>query len=336
MTYRLRPNKPFAAEFRSVAETQLEKAIKLLEEQPGGPHEAVHDARKKFKRVRALYRLIQPAAKEFRRQENARIRDMAQTLSAVRDATALVETVDYLAASAGSPEEIAALTFASRTLTERRDRIATEEHDLPGKMKSAITTCREAIRSLEEVDLDFGERRTARMLAAAWKRQRQRAHAALRECHEHASGEAFHELRKSGQTYWMDLSLLGRIWPSAMRAKQEQAKGLVDILGHEHDLSVLSQLVNESPEIFGGSETLALILGAIIARQQSLRREALPLAEKVFADEPDMEAAIVESLWREAGRRRHGKKPHHRKCGVTGDHANEAAKQVTAARIAAE
>ncbi len=336
MTYRLRPNKPFVTEFRSVAESQLEKAIKLLAEQPRGPHEAVHDARKKFKRVRALYRLIQSDAKEFRRRENARIRDMAQTLSAVRDATALVETVDYLAASAGSPEEIAALTFASRTLTERRDRIASEEHDLPAKMKTAVTTCREAIRSVEELDLNFGERRTARMLAAAWKRQRQRAHAALHECHEHAGGEAFHELRNSGQTYWMNLSLLGGIWPSAMRAKQEQAKGLVDILGHEHDLSVLSELVNESPEIFGGSETLALILGAIIARQQSLRQEALPLAEKVFAEEPDVEAAIVEILWREAGRRRHGKKPHHRKSNATGNQVNEDAKQVPDARIAAE
>src|SRR4051812_25818858 len=109
MAFRLRPARPFTAEFRSVAESQLRKAIGFLEEQPHGPHEAVHDARKKFKRVRALYRLIQPDAKAFRTLENARIRDIAQTLSAVRDATALVETIDYLATNAGSPEELAAL-----------------------------------------------------------------------------------------------------------------------------------------------------------------------------------------------------------------------------------
>lgn len=312
MAYRLRPDKSFNHEFCTVARRQLEKAIQLLEDQPQGPHEAVHDARKKFKRVRALYRLIQPEAKAFRKRENARIRDMAQSLSAVRDATALVETVDYLIQGAGSPEEVEALSSASATLSQRRDRIAAEEHDLPAKMQAAATTCRQAIDALDELHLAHNTRRTADMLAEVWSRQGQQAMAALRECHENAHAEAFHDLRKSGQTYWMHLALLGGIWPSAMRAKQAEAKQLVDLLGHEHDLSVLTQLVNESPELFGDSQTLARILGAIIIRQQRLRQEALPLAEQVFGDEAEMEAAIVGRLWKDAARsgRKGGKRKH--------------------------
>lgn len=302
MAYRLRPAKPFTAEFRSVAESQLLKAIRLLEEQPDGPHEAVHDARKRFKRIRALYRLIQPDAKEFRRRENARIRDMARTLSAVRDATALVETVDYLASLAGSAEETAALAFASKTLTERRDRIAAEEHDLSAKMRAAVATCHEAIGAIEEIQLDDDPPKTARRLAKVWKKQRLRAHSALAACVEHGDAEAYHELRKCGQTYWMHLSLLGEIWPSAMLAKQMQAKELVDLLGHEHDLSVLTGLVNENPELFGDGDTLALILGAIIARQQALRHEALEKAEDVFADGAETESSHIATLWRKAAK----------------------------------
>jgi len=300
MAYRLRPAKPFTAEFRTVAESQLSHAIRLLEDQPEGPHEAVHDARKRFKRVRALYRLVQPDAKAFRRQENTRIRDMAQTLSAVRDATALVETVDYLATQAGSAEEMAALAFASRTLIERRDRIASEEHDLPAKMTAAIVTCREAIKALDHLDLDDDPEKTAKRLAKAWKNQRQRALGALAGCEEHADGEVYHELRKCGQTYWMHLSLLGGIWPSAMLAKQQQAKALVDLLGHEHDLSVLTGLVNESPELFGDSDTLALVLGSIITRQQALRHEALEAAHEVFADSAETESGLIAVLWEKA------------------------------------
>lgn len=300
MAYRIRPAKPFTAEFRSVAESQLSHAIRLLQEQPEGPHEAVHDARKRFKRVRALYRLIQPDDKEFRRRENARIRDMAQTLSAVRDATALVETIDYLADHAGSPEEMAALAVASKALTERRDRIASEEHDLPAKMAAAAGTCHEAIAALEELDLDDDPRKTARRLEKAWKKQRLRAHAALIACEAHATAEAYHELRKCGQTYWMHLSLLNEIWPSAMLAKQRQAKEFVDLLGHEHDLSVLTGLVNENPELFGNGDTLALILGAIIARQQALRQEAQEKALEVFADSADTESALIALLWKKA------------------------------------
>ena len=97
MAYHLRPDKPFTVEFVAVAEQQLSKAVRYLADKPDGAHTAIHDARKRFKRVRALYRLIQPDAKEFRSRENKRIGDMARSLSAVRDATALVETVDYLA-----------------------------------------------------------------------------------------------------------------------------------------------------------------------------------------------------------------------------------------------
>ena len=310
MAYRLRPDKPFTAEFRSVAESQLERAIHLLQERPEGPHEAIHDARKRFKRVRALYRLIQTDAREFRQRENARIRDMARTLSAVRDATALVETVNYLASHASSPEELAALAVASKALTERRDRIASEEHDLPAKMAAAVATCRDAIAALEELHLDDSSNKSARRLARTWKKQRVKALAALQACEEHADAEVFHDLRKSGQTYWMHLALLGPVWPSAMLAKQNEAKELVDLLGHEHDLSVLTELVNESPELFGNSDTLALVIGSIIARQQALRHEAVKKAHEVFADSAEAESALIGILWERAAiSRRRDRKP---------------------------
>ena len=304
MAFRIRPDRPFTAEFCSVVVHQLRQAIHFLEEQPDGPHEAIHDARKKFKRVRALYRLIQPDAKAFRLRENERIRDMAKTLSIVRDATALVETVDYLAGEAVSPEEIAALNTASKALIERRDRIASDETDLPAKIAAAVQTCRDAIEALAELQLDDSPQKTARRLARAWRKQLSRAAADLVACEEGADAEAFHDLRKVGQTYWMHLALLSDLWQSAMRAKKEQAKMLVDLLGHEHDLSVLTQTVNENPDLFGDSDTLALLIGAIIARQQELRHKAIEQAKIVFADDADTEAARIALLWREAASRK--------------------------------
>lgn len=304
MAFRIRPDRPFTKEVRSVAEHQLRQAIRFLEEQPDGPHEAVHDARKKFKRVRALYRLIQPDAKEFRTRENARIRNMAKTLSLVRDATALVETIDYLAGQAGSPEDLAALHCASKALIKRRDGIAHGESDLPAKIAAAAETCREAIEALQDLALDDSPHRTARRLAKAWRKQLSRAAADLVACEDSGDAEHFHDLRKVGQTYWMHLALLSDLWSSAMRAKQREAKALVDLLGHEHDLSVLTQVVNENPDLFGDSETLARLIGSIIARQQQLRREALDQAKLVFADDADTEAARIALLWKEAASRR--------------------------------
>lgn len=300
MAFRIRPSKRFTSEFISVGRSQLEKAMAVLSDQPDGPHAAIHAARKRFKRLRALYRLVSPDAKEFREQENARIRDMARTLSAVRDATALVETVDYLATQATSAEEFTALSHASRTLMDRRDRIAENEVDLPEKISNAVAICGEAIAALEELDLSDSRNRTARRLGKVWTKQQQKAQLALMHCLSNQEAEAFHDLRKRGQVYWMHLSLLRDLWPSAMTAKQNEAKLLVDLLGHEHDLSVLTQTVNENPEEFGTSDTLALLIAAIITRQQALRQEALTRAETVFQDDPVREGKIIEMLWSEA------------------------------------
>ena len=300
MAYHLRPDKPFTAEFVAVAEQQLSKAVRYLADKPDGAHTAIHDARKRFNRVRALYRVIQPDAKEFRSRENTRIGDMARSLSAVRDATALVETVDYLAGQSTLPEEQAALAFARDALSKRRDEIAKHQEDLPARMATAVIICHEAIDALHGLSLDDRPEKTANRLAKVWKKQRLQAIAAIKECEGNAHAEAFHELRKSGQTYWMHLALLRDIWPSAMRAKQAEAKSLVDLLGHEHDLSVLSGLVNESPDLFGDSDTLARLLAAIIARQQALRKEALPIAQSVFSDSAATESKLVALLWKHA------------------------------------
>ncbi|MDP9836062.1 CHAD domain-containing protein [Neorhizobium huautlense] len=300
MAYRIRPSEPLTQEIRAVAEKQLGRAVTLLEEQPDGQHKAIHDARKRFKRVRALYRLIEPDAKAFRKVENARIRDIAKSLSTARDATALIETTEYLVSDATSAEEIAALTFASNALIERRDRIVADETDLEEKITAAIAEGRAAIDALQTLDLGDSAAKAAKCLGKAWRKQRNAAASALAACHAQPEADVFHELRKSGQIYWMHLSLLRDLWPSAMRAKHDDAKVLVEILGHEHDLSVLTQLINEQPELFGDGDTMARLLGAVISKQQALRHQALRMADSVFADDGEEESRIIAMLWKAA------------------------------------
>ncbi|WP_377296704.1 CHAD domain-containing protein [Rhizobium sp. SGZ-381] len=300
MAFRIRPSEPFDAEFRRVAESQLRQAIAVLRDQPDGEHPAIHAARKRFKRLRALYRLVASDAKAFSRRENDRMRDIGRSLSSVRDATALIETVDYLAGLAVSPEEIAALGFASQALIDRRDRIAAAETDRAQTIDQAIAACEEAIAALDMLDLPRGEGRTARRLKRAFTKHGRKTKAALAACRLAPDAEAFHDLRKCGQTGWMYLTLFADLYPSALGALKRETKQLVDLLGHEHDLSVLTQTINESPELFGDGDTLALLLGAIITRQQAIREEALARAGTVVADHPKREGRIIGRLWLEA------------------------------------
>lgn len=296
MPYRIRPDRPFREEVVSVGCEQLQRAIASLEDQPQGVHEAIHEARKKFKRVRSLYRLVALDQKDWRTAENIRLRDAARTLSVVRDATALIETIVYLDNHALNDDERTALSQARSALTTRRDTLALAETDLPAKVDAAVSACREAIASLETAVFPNRPRKAAKLLGKGWKKGLARGRTALEECHRSVHEEVFHDLRKATQAYWMNLSLLRDVWPSAMHAKRAEAKRLVDTLGHEHDLALLVDLLDRESGLIGG-ETFSHLLGAIIRQQQELRRAALELAQEVFAETPARESMIIETLW---------------------------------------
>ena len=72
-------------------------------------------------------------------------------------------------------EEIAALTFASNALIERRDRIVADETDLEDKIAAAIAHCHAAIDALQTLDLNDSPGKAAKCLGKAWHRERNAA-----------------------------------------------------------------------------------------------------------------------------------------------------------------
>lgn len=301
MSYAFNPGRPFTEDFRAVGAEQIERAVAVLEQRPQGVHEAIHDARKNFKRLRSLYRLVACDAPLFQKQENARIRAMARNLSTVRDAAALVENINYLRGQTNSDEQDAALDRVYIILAERRDRIAETEADIEGKIAATIVGCREALSALAQVSFDGGKRKSITRLKKGWQRTLTRASHARAACETGTDAALFHELRKRAQDYRMQLALMRQAWPSAMEAKRAEAKALVDVLGHLNDLDTLTSLINEEPGLAGSNQNQAHLISAVITRKEALRAEARQRAAAVFRDEPRNESRTIALLWREAG-----------------------------------
>lgn len=302
MSYAFKPGRAFTGDFKCVGAEQFEQAIELLRLRPDGVHEAIHDARKCFKRIRALYRLVASDAPLFQEQENARIRDMARRLSTVRDAAALVENARYLHEGARNDDEEKALDHVCLRLIERRDRIAAGETDIEDRIAATVVNCEQAMAALLHVSFDDRRRKTADRLAKGWRRTLKRAARALEACQASTEAAAFHELRKRAQDYRMHLALMREAWPSAMETKRADAKTLVEVLGHLNDLDVMTSVVNEDPGLAGNSQDQAHLISAVIARQELLRQEALERASNVFLDAPDDESRTIRLLWLEVSR----------------------------------
>lgn len=301
MAYRILPDRPFTAEIRRVGREQFGDAIIALTERPDGLHEAIHDARKNFKRLRGLYRLISADAKGFRKQENDRLRDTARSLSGLRDATALIEAAGKLVGLAENRKERQALDGLIQALGKRRDAMARNDAELESRAEAAIDSCRQGMEALEELDFDNRRRVTAKRLAKGWRKTHARALAALSGCRDGGVSADFHDLRKRSQDYWMYNQLLKPLWPSAMLAKKQAAKTLTDLLGDGNDLSVLVDLL-ETDEDFAASVATGPVKAAVQRRLAQLRKEGLAEAEDVYADVSEREAELVGHLWARAAR----------------------------------
>src|SRR5947208_439602 len=96
MSFQLKPGESARKAVKRLARKQLDAALAELRPRKGGDA-IVHDARKRFKKVRAVLRLVRAELGERAYQrENKCFRDAGRPLTEVRDAKILIETLDKL------------------------------------------------------------------------------------------------------------------------------------------------------------------------------------------------------------------------------------------------
>jgi CHAD domain-containing protein len=301
MAYRIDFACPLKEEVRRIASELLADAGHLLATQPKGPHEAIHDARKDIKRLRALYRMVASDAGDFVDRENERLREIGRALSHLRDSAALVETSAYLASRTTDRQARTAIGHLQRLLVARRDAVTDTGSDLAATLAAGRAGFDAAEKALRGLDLPILRKQSIKCVATGWRKTGSKARAALSSCgdmegREAAGDEPFHDLRKRSQDRFMHAALLRSVWPSGMVSIQRQTKALVDILGHEHDLTLLQAAIPTVSDIAQGER--ARVLGAIATERASLQQAARLVGEEIFDGKPKRDAEIVAFLIR--------------------------------------
>ncbi|MBL0372032.1 CHAD domain-containing protein [Rhizobium sp. KVB221] len=299
MAYRINFKHPFQREVRSIASEQLAIAIDFLEEQPDGPHEAIHKARRRIKRTRALYRLCAQGAKGFARTETERLGKIAGRLAHLRDAAALTETVEYIKTEIDEPSIQMAFDKLGSVLTRRRDQMMIDEVRISDAISDAVINLQQARNALADLNLPERNTKVADCLATGWRSTGSKAMEALIDCADNQEGAAYHELRKRGQDRWMHAALLRRLWPSAMQAIRIETEALISHLGHEHDLAMLSAHLAETNDLEESHAEKDILLLAVFEQRQRLQKTCREAAELVFDDRPERDAARIRLLVRE-------------------------------------
>lgn len=293
MGYRLRPGDP-AAEVRKVARQGIDKAIEALSVPPEERAEGVHQARKRFKELRALLRLVRkPLGGTFKR-ENRRLRDLGRALAESRDAAAMLESWDLLAQRFA--ERFADLDFsaARQRLQARAEINEGATADLEGRLKEVIEALRTARGAIDRWPLR-GE--GFDLLAAGVERSYADGCAELAKVRLAPSDEQLHEWRKRVKDHWYQTRLLAPGWPTLMQVRSDSLKRLADRLGDDHDLAMMQQLLHAEPSLFGDRGVCEQLGQAIAERRSELQREALALGETLYREAPNDLVARWRRYW---------------------------------------
>ena len=297
MAFRLVPGQPISRSVRQIGAEQIDRVLPKF---PGRSKSAnaVHETRKALKRLRALVNLVKPGLtkSDFRRIES-RLKLTARALSAVRDIQAMLETAEKLRAydvdvGAGpvSMALTARLEARCRTAEKRFDgAAATRTRKLLGEARKDFST-------LDLKDDDFA------LVASTLKRDYRKACRTFRQAYDLQTDEAFHEWRKYVQRHWRQLLLVGPSWPKVLRPHIALARDLADMLGEDHDLSVLAELVAEEGDRLGGRAEVDAYLALCRRRQTELRERARDMGARLLAEKPSSLAARLKAYWATAPR----------------------------------
>lgn len=285
MTFRIDPRLPLTGEIKRILAEETGKALRHLTIAQDRPERALHKCRKRLKNVRALLRLIRSGNEMFYAAENQRYREIAALLAGPREATALIETIDRLAADFPERSADGGLDAVRARLVERQQAMH-EGEDLGTTIDAAIKACRQGIESIEGLVLPDQPEQAADVLADGARVTLRRARKALERAGAEGKAQDFHDLRKAAKTHSVHLSLLGRLWPTPIKARRKAVDELGERLGELHDIFVMRALLDAEDGPLGPAGDTRLLGKLLKHSEKYLRKVSLAAAAELFGDSP--------------------------------------------------
>jgi CHAD domain-containing protein len=278
LTFRLKRSESIAAGVQRITLAQVDAALDFLST-PDHPLDfRVHEARKCFKRLRALFALMEDNV-DAELVESARkhVRHAAHALADLRGQAALAETFNGLVKRYPDGLSLLAIGELERALEPSA---ATTTDTAAGALASAIEAlggAREAARRLNLRGRGFAA------VERGFRRTYARARRDFRLAERTPSVDHLHEFRTHQKRHLYQLELLEKVWPKLVRVECKELERLGEHLGEHHDLCLLLPvLANRAGELAGGSGIDLLVE----RRKRELERKILARGARLFSETP--------------------------------------------------
>ncbi|MEZ5947559.1 MAG: CHAD domain-containing protein [Hyphomonas sp.] len=292
MSYSFRKTDPSLTEaVRRVAAGQIATALAELDDPALDEAVRVHQIRKRCKKLRGLVRLVRPGFAGYG-EENETFRDLARSLSGLRDTAAGVEVLDML-------EHRFAETLGTEFFATVRGHLslpAGSPGRKPARKQMAMTrrTLEDALARTEGWEVTG---KTPKVLSKGVAKTYAAAVEAMALATETGAPADFHEWRKRVKYHWYHMRLMKRMWPKVMLARVDEAERLTRDLGEHHDLHVLRTERLEGLKA-ADAKAFEVLDSLILSEERRLARRCLKRGRRLFAEDTDAFARRVAAYWK--------------------------------------
>ena len=282
MAFRIKPGEALPHAIRRMARAELADARDVVTAPRRSVDERVHDVRTAIKKVRALIRMVKPEAPRRRiRRADRRLKNVADAVSGARDAEVVLTTFDGVVRA--MHESPGGSLAQARTRLDARLRASAgpmRRHRTTKKLYARLARARQTVeRWIPNEDrwcavgpgLTDGYRRARDAMAAARRSD---------------SGVDYHAWRRAAKTHRHQVHALVPVAPRKLKPRVDALDCLGDLLGEEHDLTVLEETIRGEQACFPDERHCDHLLHLIAQRRLRLRDRARPMGEKLFGERP--------------------------------------------------
>lgn len=292
MSFELNLNESSAENVRRILTEEVAFIAEQMQAAGDARHLAVHLTRKRFKRIRALLRLIRDEVGEaVYQQENRFYRDASRLLSPVRDSAVMVDLFNTLVEADHDAE--AQTAVISSWLTERHHTISSDLLDEAGALTEVAQLMAQAHARIASLTIPT-ESVTAFLIGMQYIYKQ--AQIELQHAFDEGQAEQFHNWRKQVKYLWHAVEILHPLQPELATKLEIELHLLSDGLGEAHDLFVLRELLQLEAPSLTEHENVQCFLQEVHNKQLAIEQAQRPFATTLFSQTPTQFIAQFKTL----------------------------------------
>lgn len=305
MSYSFNPAEPIAINLQAIGREQIDRALASLDTIKKEPDEAIHDIRKRLKKLRALIRLCRVEMdKEYYKERNTSFRDVGRKLSKLRNLTSMQDSLQALHDRYSLGLKAQVFKGVVRQLEKEKQEELHEKIE-EGSLVAELKQVLEAEKA-ELKHWPVGNDQLYQFVPAL-RKVYERGYKACKTARKKPDAAIKHEWRKRVKYLWYHFRLLKAVWPGMWKQYAREWHRLGHVLGNDHDLAVLKQKLQE--EAIMENEAIACnLLDSLIVKEIALcDEEAFILGRRLFAEDPEAFGKRIKKIMKAGGEALHHK-----------------------------